>query len=55
MPKEAIWFNALTLHNIKSADAFLLRLFKGRIVKIANADDIVSVAFKSQRWNNGKF
>ncbi|MEC7858688.1 MAG: gliding motility protein GldN [Bacteroidota bacterium] len=41
MPKGAIWFNENNIAQHKNlGDAFLLRLFKGIIVKIANADDI---------------
>ena len=41
MPKAAIWFNENNIAQHKNlGDAFLLRLFKGIIVKIANADDI---------------
>ena len=41
MPKEAIWFNDSNIAQHKNlGDAFLLRLFKGIIVKIANADDV---------------
>ena len=41
MPKEAIWYNERNIAQHKNlADAFLLRLFKGIIVKIANADII---------------
>ncbi len=40
MPGEAIWFNP---HNsaahMNLADAFTLRLFNGRIIKVANPDD----------------
>ncbi len=40
MPKEAIWFNENNIAQHKNlGDAFLLRLFKGIITKIANADD----------------
>ena len=51
MPKEAIWFNENNIAQHKNlADAFLLRLFKGIIVKIANADDIrVSELFSKSR------
>ena len=41
MPKEAILFNDSNIAQHKNlGDAFLLRLFKGIIVKIANADDV---------------
>ena len=41
MPKEAIWFNDSNIAQHKNlGDAFLLRLFKGIIVKVANADDV---------------
>ena len=41
MPKDAIWYNENNIAQHKNlGDAFLLRLFKGIIVKIANADDI---------------
>ena len=41
MGREAIWFNENNIAQHKNlGDAFLLRLFKGIIVKIANADDI---------------
>ena len=51
MPKEAIWFNENNIAQHKNlADAFLLRLFKGIIVKIANAEDIrVSELFSKSR------
>ena len=41
MTKEAIWFNDSNIAQHKNlGDAFLLRLFKGIIVKVANADDV---------------
>ena len=41
MPKEAIWFNDSNIAQHKNlGDAFFLRLFKGIIVKVANADDV---------------
>ncbi len=41
LPKDAIWYNENNIAQHKNlGDAFLLRLFKGIIVKIANADDI---------------
>ena len=41
MPRDAIWYNENNIAQHKNlGDAFLLRLFKGIIVKIANADDI---------------
>ena len=41
MNKDAIWYNENNIAQHKNlGDAFLLRLFKGIIVKIANADDI---------------
>ena len=41
MKKDAIWYNENNIAQHKNlGDAFLLRLFKGIIVKIANADDI---------------
>ena len=41
MSKDAIWYNENNIAQHKNlGDAFLLRLFKGIIVKIANADDI---------------
>ena len=51
MPKEAIWFNETNIAQHKNlGDAFLLRLFKGLIVKIANADDIrVSELYANSR------
>ena len=53
MPKEAIWFNETNIAQHKNlADAFLLRLFKGLIVKIANSDDIrVSELYAKSRKN----
>ena len=53
MPKEAIWFNETNIAQHKNlADAFLLRLFKGLIVKISNADDIrVSELYAKSRKN----
>ena len=53
MPKEAIWFNETNIAQHKNlGDAFLLRLFKGLIVKIANADDIrVSELYAKSRKN----
>ena len=53
MPKEAIWFNEKNIAQHKNlGDAFLLRLFKGLIVKIANADDIrVSELYANSRKN----
>lgn len=40
MPGEAIWFNAQnSAGHLNLADAFTLRLFSGRIVKVANPDD----------------
>ena len=39
MPKEAIWFNEKNVAQHKNlADAFLLRLFRGYITKMTNAD-----------------
>jgi gliding motility associated protien GldN len=51
MPKEAIWFNEINIAQHKNlGDAFLLRLFKGLIVKTANADDIrVSELYANSR------
>ena len=51
MPKEAIWFNERNIAQHKNlGDAFLLRLFKGIIVKVANADDIrVSELYSKSR------
>ena len=41
MPKDAIWYNENNVAQHKNlGDAFFLRLFKGVIVKIANADDV---------------
>ena len=41
MNRDAIWYNENNIAQHKNlGDAFLLRLFKGIIVKIANADDI---------------
>ena len=41
MSKDAIWYNENNIAQHKNlGDAFILRLFKGIIVKIANADDI---------------
>ena len=41
MPKDAIWYNENNVAQHKNlGDAFLLRLFKGVIVKLANADDV---------------
>ena len=53
MPKEAIWFNETNIAQHKNlGDAFLLRLFKGLIVKISNADDIrVSELYAKSRKN----
>lgn len=53
MPKEAIWFNETNIAQHKNlGDAFLLRLFKGLIVKIANSDDIrVSELYAKSRKN----
>jgi len=53
MPKEAIWFNETNIVQHKNlADAFLLRLFKGLIVKIENSDDIrVSELYAKSRKN----
>ena len=53
MPKEAIWFNETNIAQHKNlGDAFLLRLFKGLIVKIANSDDIrVSELYGKSRKN----
>ncbi len=40
MPGQAIWYNAQnTAQNRNLADAFLLRLFSSRIVKVSNPDD----------------
>jgi gliding motility associated protien GldN len=40
MPGEAIWFNPQNnAGHLNLADAFTLRLFNGRIVKVANPDD----------------
>ena len=51
MPKEAIWYNERNIAQHKNlGDAFLLRLFKGIIVKVANADDIrVSELYSKSR------
>ncbi len=41
MNRDAIWYNENNIAQHKNlGDAFLLRLFKGIIIKIANADDI---------------
>ena len=41
MPKDAIWYNENNVAQHKNlGDAFLLRLFKGVIVKLSNADDV---------------
>ena len=58
MPRDAIWYNENNIAQHKNlGDAFLLRLFKGIIVKIANADDIrVSELYaRSRKEGNGKF
>ena len=40
MPKEAIWFNRQNSREHKNlADAFELRLFSARIIKVENPDD----------------
>lgn len=52
MPQEAIWFNPLNSAQHKNlADAFTLRLFGGRIIKVANPDDamIVDIYNRSPR------
>lgn len=59
MPDRAIWYNRQnTAHHRNMADAFLLRLFNARVVKIANdrddwiqdiAPDAKSALYKSQQ------
>lgn len=52
MPQEAVWFNPLNSAQHKNlADAFTLRLFGGRIIKVANPDDamIVDIYNRSPR------
>lgn len=52
MPGEAIWFNPQnSAGHLNLADAFALRLFNGRIIKVANPDDnmIVDVYNKSPK------
>ena len=51
MGKDAIWFNDSNIAQHKNlADAFVLRLFKGIITKVANVDDIsVSELFSNDR------
>ena len=51
MPREAIWYNERNIAQHKNlGDAFLLRLFKGIIVKVANADDVrVSELYSKSR------
>jgi len=40
MPDEALWYNDRNIAQHKNlADAFLLRLFKGNVVKVSNSDD----------------
>jgi gliding motility associated protien GldN len=52
MPGEAIWFNPQNnAAHINLADAFTLRLFNGRIIKVANPDDsfLVDIYDKSPK------
>lgn len=50
MPGEAIWFNP---HNsaahMNLADAFTLRLFNGRIIKVANPDDSMLIDIYNEK------
>ena len=40
MPREAIWFNeSNTAQHKNMADAFLLRLFSGNIIKFSNIEN----------------
>lgn len=54
MPGEAIWFNP---HNsaghLNLADAFILRLFSGRITKVANPDDSMLVDIYNRSPKDG--
>ncbi|WP_040396266.1 type IX secretion system ring subunit PorN/GldN [Cesiribacter andamanensis] len=54
MPGEAIWFNP---HNsaghLNLADAFTLRLFSGRIIKVANPDDSMLVDIYNRSNKDG--
>jgi gliding motility associated protien GldN len=54
MPGEAIWFNP---HNsaghLNLADAFILRLFSGRIIKVANPDDSMLVDIYNRSPKDG--
>lgn len=44
MPGEAIWFNPQnSAAHLNLSDAFALRLFNGRIIKVANPDDAMLV------------
>lgn len=52
-PTKAIWFNRQnTAQNKNFADAFLLRLFHGVIIKIENPDDIDIITMISQSGGN---
>ena len=54
MPREAIWFNP---HNsaahMNLADAFTLRLFSGRIIKVANPDDAMLIDIYNRSPKDG--
>ena len=54
MPKEAIWFNPQNSAAHKNlADAFALRLFNARIVKIANPDDAAVIDIYNESPRQG--
>jgi gliding motility associated protien GldN len=51
MPEQAIWYNrSNTAHHLNMADAFLLRLFNARIVKVSNpSNDWIQDIYLDQR------
>ena len=54
MPGEAIWFNPQnSAAHLNLADAFSLRLFNGRIIKVANPDDAMLVDIYSKSPKEG--
>ena len=54
MPGEAIWFNPQnSAAHLNLADAFSLRLFNGRIIKVANPDDAMLVDIYNESPKEG--
>lgn len=54
MPGEAIWFNPQnSAAHMNLADAFTLRLFSGRIIKVANPDDSMLIDIYNRSPKDG--